>query len=206
MTVNGEEVTDYELTSDEHAFDLTLTWNGADEKTKIADESLNKAEVEVLFTAILNEDAVLGKEISASEAESGTCGVQGTCLNHNMLIVKSCHTVISGFNRTSGYSHTVTGRDMNTVMPSQIRQVFKHDIGALAQVMGPVTRPLYSITLKCKIGGLMYTDPVHAPIVFFPIREVTVAPVDDGSFFPNNGDIVFFVNTNDTVIPSRPST
>ena len=65
VTVNGKEVpaTDYELNvaNDKHSFDLTLTWIGQ-EGAKIADESLNKAKVEVYFTAILNENAVLGNK------------------------------------------------------------------------------------------------------------------------------------------------
>ena len=58
VTVNGEEVNDYELTSADHNFELTLTWG--DGVTKIVDETLNKALVEVFFTAVLNENAVLG--------------------------------------------------------------------------------------------------------------------------------------------------
>ena len=59
VTVNGKEVpaTDYKLNvaNDKHSFDLTLTWIGQ-EGAKIADESLNKAKVEVYFTAILNDE------------------------------------------------------------------------------------------------------------------------------------------------------
>ena len=56
VTVKGEKVdaNDYELTSDDHSFDLKLTWTG-DET-----EGLNSAEVEVYFTAELNKDAVRG--------------------------------------------------------------------------------------------------------------------------------------------------
>ena len=60
VTVNGEEVKadKYTLTADEHSFDLTLAWG--DGTQKITDTTLNKAAVEVYFTAILNKDAVLG--------------------------------------------------------------------------------------------------------------------------------------------------
>ena len=61
VTVNGNEVTDYEITSEAHRFDLTLSWTG-EEGEKISDENLNKAKVEVYFTAVLNENAVLGAE------------------------------------------------------------------------------------------------------------------------------------------------
>ena len=62
VTVNGTEVTadGYTLVSGEHSFDLTLAWG--DGETKIADANLNKASIEVLFTATLNEYAVLGAE------------------------------------------------------------------------------------------------------------------------------------------------
>ena len=62
VTVNGTEVAPdgYTLTSGEHSFDLTLKWG--DGEAKITDESLNKATVEVFFTAILNEHAALGAE------------------------------------------------------------------------------------------------------------------------------------------------
>ena len=66
VTVNGRTIDDYDLTSDEHSFDLTLTWEG-EEGAKIADNSLNNAKVEVLFNATLNEDAVLGKEGNVNE-------------------------------------------------------------------------------------------------------------------------------------------
>ena len=59
VTVNGTEVTDYELTPGDHNFDLKLTWDNGDEK--IADEKLNSGTVEVLFSAKLNENARLGK-------------------------------------------------------------------------------------------------------------------------------------------------
>ena len=59
VTVNGQATTDYELTPADNGFELTLRWAGADDQT-IADETLNEAEVEVLFTATLNEDAVIG--------------------------------------------------------------------------------------------------------------------------------------------------
>ena len=62
VTVNGNEVAadEYTLTSGEHSFDLTLTWG--DGEKKITDTDLNKAVVEVLFTAVLNDEAVLGAE------------------------------------------------------------------------------------------------------------------------------------------------
>ena len=62
VTVNGTEVAPdgYTLTTDAHSFDLTLKWG--DGEAKITDESLNKATVEVLFTATLNENAALGAE------------------------------------------------------------------------------------------------------------------------------------------------
>ena len=66
VTVNGEEVTDYELTSSEHTFQLTLTWGSGSEK--ISDETLNEAVVEVFFTAILNENAVLGSQGNVNKA------------------------------------------------------------------------------------------------------------------------------------------
>ena len=52
VMVNNKIVTDYVLTptDPEHSFDLTLTWKGEEGK-RIADESLNKAQVEVQFTA-----------------------------------------------------------------------------------------------------------------------------------------------------------
>nr|AHF25646.1 peptidoglycan linked protein-fimbrial structural subunit-(LPXTG motif) [uncultured bacterium Contigcl_24] len=66
VTVNGTEVTDYELKSEDHSFDLTLTWTGEEGK-RIADASLNEAEVEVLFTATLNSDAILGSYGNVNE-------------------------------------------------------------------------------------------------------------------------------------------
>ncbi|QTE74631.1 Cna B-type domain-containing protein [Clostridiales bacterium FE2010] len=62
VTVNGTEVTadSYTLESGEHGFDLTMNWG--DGETKITDASLNKAAIEVLFTATLNERAALGAE------------------------------------------------------------------------------------------------------------------------------------------------
>ena len=57
VTVNGEPA-EYQLNSTDHSFDLTLKWG--DGENKITDKTLNKAEVEVLFTAILNDDANLG--------------------------------------------------------------------------------------------------------------------------------------------------
>ena len=70
VTVNGRPATDYELNvaEDKHSFDLTLTWIGK-EGAKITDESLNKAKVEVYFTAKLTGDAVkFGKEGNVNTA------------------------------------------------------------------------------------------------------------------------------------------
>nr|AHF25645.1 collagen adhesin [uncultured bacterium Contigcl_24] len=66
VTVNGTEVTDYELKSEDHSFDLTLTWTGEEGK-RIADASLNEAEVDVLFTATLNSDATVGSHGNVNE-------------------------------------------------------------------------------------------------------------------------------------------
>ena len=70
VTVNGAEVAaaDYDLTSKDHSFDLTLTWAGENGK-KIADTDLNKAAVEVYFTAELNENAVLGNQGNVNTAK-----------------------------------------------------------------------------------------------------------------------------------------
>ena len=67
VTVNGEEVKDYVLNASDHAFDLTLTWG--DGKDLIDDQSLNEAEVEVYFTATLNEKAQLGKPGNVNQAQ-----------------------------------------------------------------------------------------------------------------------------------------
>ena len=83
VTVNGKEVkkvtdggkaTDgYVLTTgktadDEDTFDLTLTWGDLQATEKIADKTLNGADVEVFFTATLNNDAVLGKPGNVNKA------------------------------------------------------------------------------------------------------------------------------------------
>ena len=68
VTVNGEEVSDYELTSSAHDFELTLSWAGADGAT-IADEALNGAEVAVEFNATLNDFAKLGSEGNVNAAK-----------------------------------------------------------------------------------------------------------------------------------------
>ncbi|MBQ1852393.1 MAG: Cna B-type domain-containing protein [Lachnospiraceae bacterium] len=60
VTVNGEELgtADYMVASNDHGFDLTVSFgNGS---AKIDDDTLNEALVEVYFTATLNENAVLG--------------------------------------------------------------------------------------------------------------------------------------------------
>ena len=76
VTLNGEELTegeDYKLepAEDKHSFKLRLDWIGEEadgELQRIADTSLNKAVVEVYFTAILNEEAVLGNAGNVNKA------------------------------------------------------------------------------------------------------------------------------------------
>ena len=68
VTVNGTEIAadGYELTSGGQNFELTLTWKGVNGE-KIT-ENLNKAVLEVYFTAILNENAVLGSQGNVNTA------------------------------------------------------------------------------------------------------------------------------------------
>ena len=51
----------------QHSFDLTLTWSNGE--SKIGKEQLNGASVEVYFSAILNEDAVLGAPGNVNKAQ-----------------------------------------------------------------------------------------------------------------------------------------
>ena len=69
VTVNGKALKndEYELTKiDDQTFDLTVTWG--DGKSQITDAALNSATVEVLYTAILNENAVLGEKGNVNSA------------------------------------------------------------------------------------------------------------------------------------------
>ena len=66
VTLNGVETTDYQLTSTDHSFNVLLTWG--DGITRITDITLNNALVEVFFTAILNENAILGSYGNVNKA------------------------------------------------------------------------------------------------------------------------------------------
>ena len=74
VTVGGQELSsnDYSIDSDDNSFDLTILWNNSD--GRIADESLNEAVIEVLFTAVLNENAELGME-----GNSNVCTLEYSC-------------------------------------------------------------------------------------------------------------------------------
>ncbi len=66
VLLNNEIVNDYEFSSDDHSFVLSLSWG--DGKNRITDENLNEALVEVLFTSILNENAVIGSHGNINKA------------------------------------------------------------------------------------------------------------------------------------------
>ena len=71
VKVNGKDLpaANYKLTkTSDQEFTLDLNWEGAGD-ARIADASLNKANVEVVFYAKLNENAVLGKQGNVNQAE-----------------------------------------------------------------------------------------------------------------------------------------
>ena len=64
VTVGGKEVKNYTVKDEDHAFTLTLSW---DDQTALTEET-NGAEIQVLYTAQLNENARVGAEGNVNSA------------------------------------------------------------------------------------------------------------------------------------------
>ncbi|MBQ8162681.1 MAG: isopeptide-forming domain-containing fimbrial protein [Clostridia bacterium] len=67
VTVNGHEFTDFTVEDeDDHTFTLTFTWGDG---TELLSEDLDSAQIQIFYSATLNEDAVIGQEGNVNQAQ-----------------------------------------------------------------------------------------------------------------------------------------
>ena len=161
VMVNGSKVTDYELTSDEHSFALTLTWKGENGEKIAADKKLNGAQVEVHFNAILNEDANLGSMGNVNTA----------------YLAYSCNSNVDE-NGDLEEGHEKEEKERKTEEDSVIAFTYKTVVNKVDEDGNPLTGASFELYKQIKDS-----DPVLVKCVTAESGDVfTFNGLDDGTY------------------------